>query len=182
MTRLSRAERLKRRQEYFEKVFEPYYKFIESLPEWQRGLATSLFMLASLIAIPTVVSLAAVGPILVLTAGYIGVSRYLSPEWAQLLVVLGILLLGTILYGVRCRYPGWYGALEMAVGFFFAAFAINQVLGKPMPNDGAIFATLAALYVIVRGYDNIYKALKVGEERTRRWNLLFFATDTTAKL
>jgi hypothetical protein len=78
-----------------------------------------------------------------------------SPFVAILFVAVAILL-----YGMRTRYPLVYGIIEVIVGIS----AIISVLPKQPPAENAVvYAELlsvsAGMYVIVRGLDNINKAI-----------------------
>jgi predicted lipid-binding transport protein (Tim44 family) len=99
----------------------------------------------------------------------------------QLALGLATFVLGTALYLFRCRRASWYGTLEIVVGVGAAAYVANQILGQASGSGGTIFAEAAALYVIVRGYDNIYKSLK-GEKRRLWWNRFFFGQESAEKL
>jgi hypothetical protein len=88
----------------------------------------------------------------------------------------GFMLLGTLLYLIRCRVPACYGGLEIGVGLVSAVYVAHSI-GVQSPIFGPAFAILAALYVIVRGYDNIYKALKTGWLLSH-WEHFFFGKES----
>jgi CDP-diglyceride synthetase len=90
--------------------------------------------------------------------------------------------LGSILYGVRCRRPRFYGIAEIGVGTFLTVLTLHVLIERALTNNAAIFTFLAALYVIVRGFDNIHRSIPAGTESMRRWNQVFFGKDTDAKL
>jgi hypothetical protein len=89
---------------------------------------------------------------------------------------------GTVLYAFRCRTPGLYGALEVAAGVFIATFVVNVLLGNVGNVAAGFFTIVGALYIIVRGYDNVYKSMQAGTDQIRRWNRWFFGKDSEAKL
>jgi hypothetical protein len=63
-----------------------------------------------------------------------------------------------------------YGVFECLVGMVTAGYFIN-ILNSDDPAP--VFSLLAALYIIVRGADNIHKSLK-GAPSEMRWNKIFF--------
>lgn len=105
----------------------------------------------------------------------------------ELPVVIAALLVGRWLYMFRCRKPKWYGLVEILTGLFIATFIVGQINGTMVQSGASIdryaaplFTALGALYIVVRGYDNMYRSVS-GEDR-RRWNLKFFGKDTDEKL
>ncbi|GEP55274.1 hypothetical protein [Reyranella soli] len=101
--------------------------------------------------------------------------------WLLPFLAAGILPLGAGLYWFRCRLPGWYGGLEIAVGFLLAAHYLNEVLGNLGNADTRSLTALGALYIVVRGLDNIYKSLKKPTQ-ILRWNRVFFGRESVSKL
>ncbi len=88
----------------------------------------------------------------------------------QALVALTITILGVGLYVMRCRKQMMYGVCECLIGIATAGYFINNL----KPEDPAPwFSMLAALYIIVRGVDNVHKSLK-GMTVEERWNKIFF--------
>jgi len=72
-----------------------------------------------------------------------------------------------------------YATVELLFGAIAAVFAANQfsegmIVGAvaPSPCAAGVFAELAALYVIVRAYDNYYKSLN-GDVKDK-WEQFFF--------
>jgi hypothetical protein len=102
--------------------------------------------------------------------------------WIDLTAAATITLLGFLLYMFRCRHARVYGQLEIAVGIFIAFQVIELSIGTLSYNMGGIFTALGALYIIVRGCDNVYKTLKSGEDATFVWNYLFFGKKVGEKL
>ncbi len=81
-----------------------------------------------------------------------------------------MLVAGIALYFWRCRGRRTYGLFEYAVGAV-GAFILVYEFEKARQLDGVLkFA--AALYVMVRGLDNIGKSLK-SDSWVRRWEFLF---------
>ena len=80
--------------------------------------------------------------------------KYLPPFF-DTLIIIGVLIVGTLLYAFRCRNLFRYGMLELAAGLVIAIYAVNMLLGKVTPGAATLFSMLGTLYVIVRGYDNI---------------------------
>lgn len=105
----------------------------------------------------------------------------------ELPVVILVFLVGRWLYMFRCRKAKWYGVAEVISGLFIATFIVGQIKTAQIadgpsipPYAAALFTTLGALYIIVRGYDNMYRSLE-GEDR-HHWNRKFFGKDTNARL
>jgi len=106
-------------------------------------------------------------------------NSYLVTAFHALCVSL-ILIAGVGLYFVRCRRPALFGQIEIFSGLGAALFASNQlsagiVTGALAPPRVAVavFAAVAALYVIARGLDNIHKSLTGKSKET--WERFFFA-------
>jgi len=84
------------------------------------------------------------------------------------------LIVGLALYRFRCRSGKAYGMLEVAAGVFIAFHILEQATGQAPAYANAVFTILGALYVIVRGLDNFYRALAPGSTAVIVWNSLFF--------
>jgi hypothetical protein len=102
------------------------------------------------------------------------------------ITVGALFVIGTVLYAWRCRYLGAYGFTEIAVGLctgVVIANSFNDVPRSDAPPNRLVtlFAILAALYVIVRGYDSMYKSLK-SERAITFWNRRFFKKDSAVRL
>lgn len=95
---------------------------------------------------------------------------------------LGVFALGTFLYGFRCRRPNLYGIVEILVGVSLATYILDQLRGHDSPAASGFFTAVGALYVIVRGYDNIYRSMRSEAQFTRHWNRVFFNQNTPGKL
>ncbi len=102
--------------------------------------------------------------------------------WTQVFFALGLIASGALLYGFRCRRPAWYGLVEIIIGMIFAFYTIKLLTKISMPEANGIFSAAGALYIIVRGFDNIYRSLRKGSHFTQAWNKCFFGQDTDAKL
>jgi hypothetical protein len=96
-------------------------------------------------------------------------------------VVCAVLTLGigTLLYFLRCQRMRLYASLEIAIGILTAIFVANQISAGVIVGAVAVpsistaaFAELAALYIIVRGYDNYHKSL-TGDAK-EKWEGFFF--------
>ena len=91
------------------------------------------------------------------------------PVWGT---ILGILILGFGLYAIRGRFRLSYGVLECCFGFIAAmrVFWPDFDYSKVATTD--VFQMIAGIYIIVRGQDNIGKAI----QKTRfapGWRLVF---------
>jgi hypothetical protein len=110
----------------------------------------------------------------------------LSPYWTQLTIetsaFFATLGVGELLFMARCRHPVTYGRLEQLVALASALFAATQLFGYDPKNNIVIvvlFAQLTALYIYVRGKDNIYRGLKEATtpdklRRKVRWDRIYF--------
>jgi hypothetical protein len=108
-----------------------------------------------------------------------------------LFLIIFALIFGTLLYLFRCRALRAYGVFEIGVGMFVAGVTAMNIAqtSKVGPSMSPVFGVIAALYVIVRGYDNIYKFLSspahLAEhpDAIKWWNQVFFrTTDPTKQL
>jgi hypothetical protein len=90
-------------------------------------------------------------------------------------VAVFTLVVSGILYRIRNVHPRFYGTLESAVGFSSCILAANQFYYNLESHTliFAFFSELAALYIIVRGFENIHRSL-VDPEKRRRWEVFFF--------
>lgn len=109
-------------------------------------------------------------------------TRYTNFVALQVLFALTTLVGGTLLYVLRCRRPITYGMLEAGIGLYITAVTVNFAFGISDTSNALAFSVLGALYIIVRGYDNIYRGMKKGSFGLRTWNDLFFGKDTYEKL
>jgi hypothetical protein len=94
---------------------------------------------------------------------------------ATLFGVLGLSVTGAagmLLYFFRCRSPYWYGLLEIFVGAFGAFYVGTQFMEATGGTGTLILAEIAALYVIVRGLDNLGRSMS--GERKERWDRFLF--------
>jgi hypothetical protein len=96
------------------------------------------------------------------------------------LCVLLTLVIGIGAYFLRCRRPAIYGQIEIFSGLGAALFASNQLTAgiiagsvAPATTATAVFAELAALYVIARGLDIIHQSLTGTVKEA--WEHVFFA-------
>jgi hypothetical protein len=109
--------------------------------------------------------------------------KHLSVEGLEIGIGTAIVIIGLYLYRFRSRRPSWYGVVEIAVGWFIALQIIDQMrVGTTAPTMNGFFTAAGALYVIVRGCDNVYRGMSAGTVATRRWNQWFFGVDTDRKL
>jgi hypothetical protein len=95
---------------------------------------------------------------------------------------VAIVVLGVLLYAFRCRWTRLYGQVEIAVGIFIAFHVVELTLGTFTNDMGGVFTALGALYIIVRGFDNIYRTFKPGDDITLIWNYFFFGRRVSEKL
>lgn len=100
----------------------------------------------------------------------------------QVLVATGAVIVGSGLYRLRCRKPMLYGLVEIALGILFAGYVVNHVLGYAIKEANSYFTIAGALYIIVRGYDNVYRSLKWGSPVLKLMNRLFFGRAVYRKL
>jgi hypothetical protein len=71
----------------------------------------------------------------------------------QFLFLLTILILAMLLYALRSRMRRVYGALEVTCGCVASLVAANRIY-ESMDDLSNVLATLAGLYIIIRGFDN----------------------------
>jgi hypothetical protein len=113
------------------------------------------------------------------TATYVHnlIAAYANDIAVQIVVVIGTLFMGNVLYAFRCRKPSWYGGVELFFALATALFVANQIyynLQTVNPYFVALFSWSAALYVYVRGMDNIYKSFKKGSAWKPKWERTYF--------
>lgn len=106
------------------------------------------------------------------TLGVMG--QFVPLSVLQIAVGVSTLLVASILFRMRCRKPMLYGLVEIAVGILFAGYVVNHVLGYTLKEAGGYFTIAGAIYIIVRGYDNIYRSLKWGSPVLKFMNVAFF--------
>jgi hypothetical protein len=93
-----------------------------------------------------------------------------------------VIYVGCSLYSIRCRNPWVYGVFEVFLGIIIASYTMAIIAGQVVPEGTVIFGTIGALYIIVRGLDNMYRSITEGTEDKRVWNRNFFRQDTDEKL
>jgi hypothetical protein len=106
-----------------------------------------------------------------------------SGEWpTQAIVVLATLLIGSALYAFRCRRPLAYGVLELCVAIASALFVADQIYYQLQQVSSYIvgaFSEMAALYIYVRGMDNIHRSLKRASRLQRMWEEVWYGKIVT---
>lgn len=77
-----------------------------------------------------------------------------------------------------------YGFLEIGVGLALGCVVVNQIIGTryEIAVANAYLTVAGAVYVIVRGYDNIYCSLTAGTGAVRVWNKHFFGRSVETRL
>ena len=87
----------------------------------------------------------------------------------QILFAWLVLLTGWGLFSLRTRRRRVYAAIEVISGLGAAVYAANTFYDAAAPDDRAkaVFATIAGLYVIVRGMDNWREGTKIIGEAAR---------------
>jgi hypothetical protein len=117
------------------------------------------------------------------TSTFVGLmGQYVPLDYLQLLVAIATLVAGSLLFRVRCRYLALYGVIEIIVGILFAGFIVNHLVGNTLKDAAGFFTIAGAIYIIVRGYDNIYRSQKWGSRILRIMNPLFFGRRVYRKL
>ena len=107
-------------------------------------------------------------------AALVALSAYVPFSWTAFSLVILIFMVGTTLYAMRCRVPKFYGVTEIVVGVLFSVYGVSKALGNTIGDPSTIFAVAGALYIMVRGYDNIYRALSPRGKTLGRWDRIFF--------
>jgi hypothetical protein len=108
------------------------------------------------------------GFILIFTIGAI---RTGNPYVSVVFVAFGV-----ILYGARTRFPFWYGIVEVIAGVsgIIYSIIIAGVASAPSNVTQLLLSVLGGMYVMVRGLDNMNKAIPEILKpawRMIRWNV-----------
>jgi hypothetical protein len=106
---------------------------------------------------------------------------YQSRIIVELLVVLVSLAVGNLLYAFRYRWPAVYGTLELVVALASALSVAHQLYSnEPLSLYFApTLVELAALYIFVRGMDNIYRSFTPRSRRQQAWERFYFGKVVT---
>jgi hypothetical protein len=85
------------------------------------------------------------------------ITSFFSQFWINIIGVILILVVGILLYLLRERKRVWYGCVEVVFAIAYGLYAINKV-----ETVGYIetISIIAAVYLVVRGIDNIVEGLK----------------------
>jgi hypothetical protein len=88
---------------------------------------------------------------------------YVSGVLIQLLTATLIILTAAVLFFIRSRARRLYATIEILFGVLASMYVARQIY-EPGPNSGikAVFATVAGIYIVVRGFDNWQQASKEG--------------------
>jgi len=86
------------------------------------------------------------------------------------------ILFGFLAYLCRCRAQLLYGCVEVFAALVFAATFLYSINVQNFRLFSATVGLLAALYVIVRGLDNIEKGLTDLPELHQRWRSIWFGS------
>jgi hypothetical protein len=108
------------------------------------------------------------------------IGMYTKRAAFALLLGVAIVVSAVMLYKVRCVRPAFYGAIELGIGVYTAGFAAGNLLGVFSHTTLNLFAVAAAIYVFVRGLDNLYRSLSA--DARWKWNRVFYDQDTDKKL
>ena len=82
--------------------------------------------------------------------------------------LVALLLLGPLIYAVRSRFRAWYGITEFLVGLVTAARVFWPNFDVTTIDAESVFKILGGIYIMVRGLDNIGKAVE-GTPFERVW-------------
>jgi hypothetical protein len=151
----------------------------ESLRAAAPGVALQIAVVAAAVAIPRFFGEqinTLVRPFLTTLAGHP------ASIPTELGLIVGALLFGTLIYAFKCRWPRWYGTIEIIIGLSVATYVLDPFLSGLSSSASVYFTAVGALYVVVRGYDNIYKSMTPGSAGTQWWNRWFFGCAETGKL
>lgn len=88
--------------------------------------------------------------------------------WGPIVIPLA----GFALYWFRCKTRLHYGMVECVVGFLYSGLVVQQNLNNKSFDSVENLKIIAALYIIVRGLDNISAGLK-GSLVEPRWRKFF---------
>jgi hypothetical protein len=86
--------------------------------------------------------------------------------WQRVLAVAGTAVVTADLYWLRKKRPLHYGTLEIGFGLAVAWY----VLGQTLPVLATMGALLSAMFVIIRGLDNV---ARFWEEMRKSWEVAF---------
>jgi hypothetical protein len=140
---------------------------------------TMLFLLSGAV----VLALLLIGPVSWVISTVLGaIGTFVPLGIIQVLFVISAFFAGSLLYRLRCRRPLIYGTVEIVLGILFAGYIENLLLGYQLREVSGYFTMAGAIYIIVRGYDNIYRSLKWGSPVLLVMNRLFFGRRVFRKL
>ncbi|TPD71270.1 hypothetical protein [Flavobacterium microcysteis] len=87
-------------------------------------------------------------------------SPTISRNWSAFITVFSILILGLLLFYVRLKFRCVYGISEAAVGIFIAMHKVIFIEPSDLLTSEFYIAILtASIFLVVRGFDNIYVGL-----------------------
>jgi len=95
-------------------------------------------------------------------------SQYLSQHRLSQLGALLIVVAGCLLYLVRQKWRTVYGLLELGFATVYGFFALQKVGGEKGYVE--TLSIVAAVYLVVRGVDNIVIGWKAQNERIAEYN------------
>jgi hypothetical protein len=98
---------------------------------------------------------------------------------AQCIGGLLVFVSGMGLYFFRCRWHYAYGFVEVIVGFLATIYVIGQAAGAASGRLTVGFGVAAALYVIVRGLDNMHRGMSPKDKES--WERFFFGRKVDKK-
>jgi hypothetical protein len=99
----------------------------------------------------------------------------IGKTWFQHIAVTSLFMLfGFLAYWCRCRAQFFYGFVEVFAALLFAAAFLYSINVQDFRFFRLAVGWLAAIYVIVRGLDNMEKGLARVQDIHRCWRRFFF--------
>ena len=93
--------------------------------------------------------------ILLLALAYWIVGNYTKVyEWGWFPISAICLVIGGLLFLLRCKFRSAYGACEVICGIISVSIAVSKMKSNNL-NLALVIQTVTSLYIIVRGFDNI---------------------------
>lgn len=98
---------------------------------------------------------------------YAGAYIFLYKHFNSLGTVIFVFIMGFGLFFIKCQFIRYYGLLELLIAASSIYFFMESTSLEHERAYATLFSHLATIYIIVRGFDNIFD--DVQKKKLKKW-------------